>query len=198
MESQILKIQLQNIRNNLTTMAGNIDNTLLVYNEMTRTGNTRRNLTNLFQDLRNIYPTNSTTVPTSTTVPNSTTLPTSTTVPTSTTISQLPYSELIEVAFFNQPVTNNQIGTNNNLEDIHVYPSLRTLRESSFIHNYEDLETDQNTCTICQDNFEYNNIVRKLNCGHIFHIGCIDVWFETNIRCPLCRGDLREQNEILE
>ena len=82
---------------------------------------------------------------------------------------------------------------NENMEDVQVFPSLRTLRESSSIHNYGELETEQSTCTICRDNFEDNSIVRKLNCGHIFHIGCIDTWFESNIRCPICRGDLRDQ-----
>ena len=75
------------------------------------------------------------------------------------------------------------------------YPSLRTLRESSSIHIYRDLDTPHETCSICRDNFDENSVVRRLGCEHIFHIGCIDTWFES-IRCPLCRLDLRDnENE---
>ena len=82
------------------------------------------------------------------------------------------------------------------MEDVQVFPSLRTLRESSSIHIYRDLDTPHETCSICRDNFDENSVVRRLGCEHIFHIGCIDTWFETNIRCPLCRLDLRDnENE---
>ena len=89
-----------------------------------------------------------------------------------------------------------RVVNNNNMEDVQVYPSLRTLRESSSVCNYGDLETDQETCSICRENFTDSCIVRKLGgCEHIFHLNCIDTWFETNIRCPLCRMDLRETEE---
>ena len=26
----------------------------------------------------------------------------------------------------------------------------------------------------------------------MIHIGCIDKWFENNVRCPGCRADLRD------
>ena len=57
---------------------------------------------------------------------------------------------------------------------------------------YENIETEYESCTICRERFQSNSIVRKLQCGHIFHIGCIDTWFENNIRCPVCRSDLRD------
>ena len=62
MEYELLRNQLQNTRNLLTTLAGNIDNTLLTYNDLNRnryrerTSAARRNLNNLFQELRNMYP----------------------------------------------------------------------------------------------------------------------------------------------
>ena len=71
---------------------------------------------------------------------------------------------MIEVTLFN-----NGRREVNNMEDVQVYPSLRTLRESSSIHIYSDLDTDQETCSICRDNFENNSVVRRLGCEHIFH-----------------------------
>jgi hypothetical protein len=48
-------------------------------------------------------------------------------------------------------------------------------------------------CTICQDDFlEENTEIRKITaCGHFFHKSCIDEWFERNVRCPVCRHDIR-------
>ena len=37
-----------------------------------------------------------------------------------------------------------------------------------------------------------SSIVREINkCKHIFHLSCADRWFENNIKCPLCRQDIR-------
>jgi hypothetical protein len=47
-------------------------------------------------------------------------------------------------------------------------------------------------CAICQDGIVNREISRKINhCGHKFHINCIDVWFQQNVRCPVCRHDIR-------
>tara|TARA_B100000963_G_C22355540_1_gene549227 strand:+ start:32 stop:658 length:627 start_codon:yes stop_codon:yes gene_type:complete len=196
MESELLRNELQNVRNHLTTLARNIDNTLLAHNTSTRSRTrtaARRNLNNLFSELRNLYPYTNTTF-------NENSFNNLNTTNTNTQINENlneplrnPYSnlftnpEMIEVTLLN-----NGRRTVNNMEDVQVYPSLRTLRESSSIHIYRDLDTDQETCSICRDNFEENSVVRRLGCEHIFHIGCIDTWFETNIRCPLCRVDLRD------
>ena len=54
MENELLRNQLQSTRNILQTLVGNIDNTLLAYNEVNRansrnrTDTARRNLNNLF------------------------------------------------------------------------------------------------------------------------------------------------------
>jgi hypothetical protein len=190
METELLKNQLQNIRNHLTTLSGNIDNTLLIYNEMSRTrtrATNRTNLNNLFQELRNNYPSGSN-PPNNTNPPNplNNTNPPNPPNNTNNTNPIYPLNpELVEITLFNAAP----------LEDVQIYPSLRTLRESSIVSLYNDLETTNDNCSICRDSFEDTCIIRKLNCDHIFHISCIDTWLETNIRCPLCRVDLREHNE---
>lgn len=51
----------------------------------------------------------------------------------------------------------------------------------------------QDVCSICQDGMVQNEEIRTINqCGHKFHKDCIDVWFQTNVRCPMCRHDIRE------
>lgn len=50
-------------------------------------------------------------------------------------------------------------------------------------------------CTICQDTITSSNttLVRKIrHCGHFYHRGCIDEWFNRSVFCPTCRHDIRE------
>ena len=255
--NEILRNQLLSVRNILTTLSGNIDNTILTFNEHARNRSTsrnrtttaRRNLNNLFAELRNMYPpptnlptnlnnlpnnlnnlpnlnnlnnlptnlnnsTNSTNSTDSTNLNNlNNLLNNSTNLPNnlsnlnsqrSNTISSLnniinnrlnsPNSttpDLIEVTLYN----NGDSVINNNMEDVQVYPSLRVLGESSSVHIFESIETEYESCSICRENFEPTSIIRKLYCDHIFHINCIDTWFESNIRCAICRSDLRD-NEV--
>ena len=211
--NEILRNQLLSVRNILTTLSGNIDNTILTFNEHARNRSTsrnrtttaRRNLNNLFAELRNMYPP-PTNLPTNlNNLPNnSTNLPNNLSnlnSQRSNTISSLnniinnsPNSttpDLIEVTLYN----NGDSVINNNMEDVQVYPSLRVLGESSSVHIFESIETEYESCSICRENFEPTSIIRKLYCDHIFHINCIDTWFESNIRCAICRSDLRD-NEV--
>ena len=214
MEAEFLRTELQNVRNHLTTLSRNIDNALLTYNEISRNRTraaTRRNLNNLFNEIRNIYP-NSTAGNTTPQPPPPPNFNTTGHLNTNTTENLgnenlLPRNNFVRHAYpslFNYPdlieITLNSNGERivNNLEDVQVYPSLRTLRESSTIHNFSELDTNQETCSICRESFDESSIVRKLACGHIFHIACVDEWFESNIRCPLCRQDLRDSDHTNE
>ncbi len=53
-------------------------------------------------------------------------------------------------------------------------------------------------CPICLDELsetdiersednEESRIVVKLNCGHVFHRGCLYEWLQKNTTCPICR-----------
>ena len=43
-------------------------------------------------------------------------------------------------------------------------------------------------CVICLENYERNNEIAELPCGHWFHLKCINEWLETNRTCPVCRA----------
>lgn len=65
----------------------------------------------------------------------------------------------------------------------------------------EELETSDNLCIICREDMyaldEYERthhkslparrFPKKLNCGHILHMGCLKDWLERSEICPLCR-----------
>ncbi|KAM7527652.1 hypothetical protein LguiB_031062 [Lonicera macranthoides] len=43
-------------------------------------------------------------------------------------------------------------------------------------------------CVICLSVFEEEEVGRKLpNCGHVFHVECIDMWLHSHSTCPVCR-----------
>jgi hypothetical protein len=57
----------------------------------------------------------------------------------------------------------------------------------------EILDAEEEVCAICQDAMHAAEEVRAINaCDHRFHRTCIDTWFQRNVRCPVCRHDIRE------
>lgn len=46
----------------------------------------------------------------------------------------------------------------------------------------------QTACVICLTEFEEGEEIRKLpQCGHEFHVGCVDKWLRAQSSCPSCR-----------
>jgi len=55
----------------------------------------------------------------------------------------------------------------------------------------EILEDD---CAVCMDHDENAaEEIKTLSCGHKFHKGCVDRWFQEDGSCPMCRN--RETSE---
>eukprot|EP01051_Picozoa_sp_SAG22_P002691 SAG22_NODE_122_length_18920_cov_23.494076_21_plen_86_part_00 len=47
-------------------------------------------------------------------------------------------------------------------------------------------------CTICLSEYADGDERRVLPCGHRFHLLCIDQWFGTSSKCPLCNKMIDE------
>ena len=46
-------------------------------------------------------------------------------------------------------------------------------------------------CPICQDDVKIDSdIVRELECNHIYHIECIDNWLIIKNECPMCKNKI--------
>ncbi|GFS87139.1 e3 ubiquitin-protein ligase RNF115 [Nephila pilipes] len=54
-------------------------------------------------------------------------------------------------------------------------------------------QVDKNLqCTVCMEDFEQGEPVRRLACEHHFHNGCIIPWLELHGTCPICRKLLND------
>ena len=51
---------------------------------------------------------------------------------------------------------------------------------------------DNGACSICQEDWDEKEVVRKLPCNHVFHVMCIDRWFTKNNVCPVCRYEMSD------
>jgi len=61
----------------------------------------------------------------------------------------------------------------------------------SFLFNINNNEVNNETpcnCIVCICDIEDNDECKKLDCGHMFHIGCIDNWLRRTLECPMCRN----------
>ncbi|KAI4321918.1 hypothetical protein MLD38_035245 [Melastoma candidum] len=52
------------------------------------------------------------------------------------------------------------------------------------------------SCSICLQDFEGGEYGRRLpNCGHVFHLGCLDSWLIRSGSCPMCRDSVHDNDD---
>lgn len=56
-------------------------------------------------------------------------------------------------------------------------------------------ETQNEECAICLQPFDEDELIREIQCGHIYHQTCLDGWSIKNNTCPLCRQPLKTKNK---
>ena len=84
----------------------------------------------------------------------------------------------IEISLI-EPLSNTVITSLNNEHDNSL--TINELIDHSELSVYNRVESTEDTmCSICRLNLVNNDIIRKLQCGHIFHHNCIDSWFKNN------------------
>jgi hypothetical protein len=49
------------------------------------------------------------------------------------------------------------------------------------------IEDSEHKCLVCQFEYENEEQLRRLPCGHCFHASCVDVWLKEKDACPYCR-----------
>jgi hypothetical protein len=82
-------------------------------------------------------------------------------------------------------------------EPVVVAPTAQQIERATTIRVPSSTEeNDASSCAICQDPLYDELLIRPLreiiHCEHAFHQTCIDRWFTRNVRCPVCRFDIRD------
>jgi hypothetical protein len=82
-------------------------------------------------------------------------------------------------------------------EPVVVAPTAQQIERATTIRVSDSSDEDENqSCAICQEPLvdeEANRPLREITlCEHTFHQACIDRWFTRNVRCPVCRFDIRD------
>lgn len=76
---------------------------------------------------------------------------------------------------------------------ISVYPTSQQIQNSVRILKYNEIQNPLNlSCPISLESFdELDEVSQIIYCGHIFNTGSLNQWFRNNVRCPVCRYDIR-------
>ena len=85
---------------------------------------------------------------------------------------------------------------NLSFQNVPVYPSLNQIQNATRSYNYTLQEFNDNPnemCPITMEEFQVNDNVCVINyCNHIFKKEALYRWFNNNVRCPICRYDIRD------
>jgi len=99
------------------------------------------------------------------------------------------------ILFSDRPIINRLgRGLFNNLRDVVVYPSQSQITNATRNIEFSDNSANMNSsCPITLDEFQNGDMVRQIiPCGHIFQETALRNWFTRNVRCPVCRYDIRD------
>lgn len=82
------------------------------------------------------------------------------------------------------------------LIDVIVAPSLAEINNATRTIVFDSSASYVNTsCPISLEPFEHGQeICEIIHCGHLFNTDELHNWFRRNVRCPVCRHDIRTHN----
>ncbi len=84
------------------------------------------------------------------------------------------------------------------IESMPVTPlSQEEIAEFTLTQPFSSFENPINTeCPIRLEDFADNDMVTQIKkCGHIFNSAELTNWFQNNIKCPVCRGDVKPRRQ---
>ena len=80
------------------------------------------------------------------------------------------------------------------LSPINIRPTISEIVAATTEGTFSTIENPINSnCPITRETFNpTDRVTRITHCGHIFTTSSFNEWFSRNIRCPVCRHDLRD------
>ena len=78
--------------------------------------------------------------------------------------------------------------------NVPIIPTREQIINATSEIQFGDIDNPINTtCPISLETFQDSDIVTQIvHCGHNFNTRQLNTWFHTNVRCPMCRYDIRE------
>jgi hypothetical protein len=61
-----------------------------------------------------------------------------------------------------------------------------------------DIEAENDECTICFDKLSVGDSALRIPCGHLFHDDCVRKWLQSSNQCPVCRYELPTDDAAFE
>lgn len=84
----------------------------------------------------------------------------------------------------------------NTYEDVVIRPTITQISQATELILYDN-SLPHPSCSITLEAFqEGEQVCRIIGCGHIFKQTAIREWFQRNVRCPVCRYDIREYRPV--
>lgn len=108
-------------------------------------------------------------------------------------IDYMSYEELLALS---ERIGNVKTGLSE--DDITAHLKTRVYRSSMASIDLEELpcsEEINDSCVICQDEYEDNDIIGSLNCGHEYHVKCLKKWLPVKNTCPICKSTALNDEE---
>lgn len=75
--------------------------------------------------------------------------------------------------------------------------TIKTIKKVTTTKTFEEglMDPEDATCVICLSEYEAEDQLRYLRCGHHFHDDCIMQWLVQNKSCPFCKKDIDEEEK---
>ncbi len=79
-------------------------------------------------------------------------------------------------------------------DNVPIYPTAEQITNGTRRLLYSNIDEPLNlSCPITLERFESNTeVLQILGCNHIFNPNSLQQWFQNNVRCPICRYDIRD------
>ena len=86
----------------------------------------------------------------------------------------------------------------NNLESVPIFPTDEQISIACEDISFNTISNPiNNSCPINLERFTINSTVTQiLYCGHCYDPTALRRWFRSNVRCPICRYDIRDYNPM--
>jgi len=76
--------------------------------------------------------------------------------------------------------------------------SRAALRELEVVFFNPKEHTETTDCPVCQEDFNKDEQLNRLECNHLFHKQCLKEWLERHNTCPMCRHELQTDDPEYE